>query len=96
VRSVTKAQILTTSGTTPSKANPNIIEVYIGRLRRKIDKPFGRADIETLRGQWLPAADARVNLLDQVAASVRIRVTVVASLFVLLVTAVGFDRDRPS
>jgi hypothetical protein len=28
----------------------NIVEVYIGRLRRKVDKPFGRADLETLRG----------------------------------------------
>ncbi|MGN6198196.1 response regulator transcription factor [Humibacter sp.] len=28
----------------------NVIEVYIGYLRRKLDKPFGRADIETVRG----------------------------------------------
>ncbi|MFT4052653.1 MAG: response regulator transcription factor [Microbacterium sp.] len=30
--------------------DPNIIEVYIGRLRRKIDRPFGREAIETVRG----------------------------------------------
>lgn len=30
--------------------DPNIIEVYIGRLRRKVDEPFGRRDIETVRG----------------------------------------------
>jgi len=30
--------------------DPNIIEVYIGRLRRKIDEPFGRQTIETVRG----------------------------------------------
>jgi two-component system OmpR family response regulator len=30
--------------------DPNIVEVYIGRLRRKIDEPFGRHDIETVRG----------------------------------------------
>jgi two-component system OmpR family response regulator len=28
----------------------NVVEVYIGYLRRKVDRPFGRADIETVRG----------------------------------------------
>ncbi|MGI9616903.1 MAG: response regulator transcription factor [Acidimicrobiales bacterium] len=30
--------------------DPNIVEVYIGRLRSRIDGPFGRASIETVRG----------------------------------------------
>ncbi len=30
--------------------DPNIIEVYVLRLRRKIDEPFGRHDLETVRG----------------------------------------------
>jgi two-component system, OmpR family, response regulator len=30
--------------------DPNIVEVYIRRLRRKIDEPFGRRSIVTLRG----------------------------------------------
>jgi two-component system, OmpR family, response regulator len=30
--------------------DPSIVEVYIRRLRRKIDVPFGRHDIETVRG----------------------------------------------
>ena len=30
--------------------DPNIVEVYIGYLRRKIDVPFGRQSIETVRG----------------------------------------------
>jgi DNA-binding response OmpR family regulator len=30
--------------------DPNIVEVYIGRLRRLVDAPFGRRSIETLRG----------------------------------------------
>jgi DNA-binding response OmpR family regulator len=30
--------------------DPNIVEVYIRRLRRKLDEPFGRAAIETVRG----------------------------------------------
>jgi DNA-binding response OmpR family regulator len=30
--------------------DPNIVEVYIGYLRKKIDHPFGRNAIETVRG----------------------------------------------
>jgi DNA-binding response OmpR family regulator len=30
--------------------DPNVVEVYIGYLRRKIDRPFGRASIQTVRG----------------------------------------------
>lgn len=30
--------------------DPNIVEVYLLRLRRKIDTPFGRASLETVRG----------------------------------------------
>jgi two-component system OmpR family response regulator len=30
--------------------DPNIVEVYIRHLRNKVDRPFGRAAIETLRG----------------------------------------------
>lgn len=30
--------------------DPNIVEVYIGRLRSRIDSPFGRSSIETVRG----------------------------------------------
>jgi two-component system OmpR family response regulator len=29
---------------------PNVVEVYVGRLRRKIDEPFGRRSLETVRG----------------------------------------------
>ena len=32
------------------EGDPNIIEVYIARVRRKIDRPFGRVTIETVRG----------------------------------------------
>ena len=32
------------------EGDPNIVEVYIGRLRNKVDRPFGRAAIQTLRG----------------------------------------------
>jgi DNA-binding response OmpR family regulator len=30
--------------------DPNIVEVYVGRLRNKVDRPFGREAIETVRG----------------------------------------------
>jgi two-component system OmpR family response regulator len=30
--------------------DPNIVDVYIGYLRDKIDRPFGRASLETVRG----------------------------------------------
>jgi len=30
--------------------DPNIVEVYVRRLREKIDRPFGRGAIETVRG----------------------------------------------
>lgn len=29
---------------------PTVVQVYVGYLRRKIDEPFGRASIETIRG----------------------------------------------
>jgi DNA-binding response OmpR family regulator len=32
------------------EGDPNIVEVYVRRLRNKLDRPFGRAGIETLRG----------------------------------------------
>ncbi|MBB1198072.1 DNA-binding response regulator [Curtobacterium sp. MMLR14_014] len=32
------------------EGDPNIVEVYVGHLRRKLDRPFGRTAIETVRG----------------------------------------------
>jgi len=32
------------------EGDPNIVEVYVRRLRNKLDRPFGRQAIETLRG----------------------------------------------
>jgi DNA-binding response OmpR family regulator len=29
--------------------DPNIVEVYVGQLRRRIDEPFGRAALQTVR-----------------------------------------------
>jgi two-component system OmpR family response regulator len=32
------------------EGDPNIVEVYIRRLRNKLDRPFDRQAIETMRG----------------------------------------------
>jgi DNA-binding response OmpR family regulator len=32
------------------EGDPNIVEVYVRRLRRKVDEPFGQRNIETVRG----------------------------------------------
>jgi DNA-binding response OmpR family regulator len=47
---LTKQQIMSNVWDYGFEGDPNIIEVYIARLRNKVDRPFGRADIETLRG----------------------------------------------
>ena len=39
------------------EGDPNIVEVYIARLRRKVDEPFGRRSIETLRGSGYRLVD---------------------------------------
>ena len=31
------------------QGDPNIVEVYVGQLRRRIDEPFGRRSLETIR-----------------------------------------------
>jgi DNA-binding response OmpR family regulator len=33
------------------EGDPNVVEVYVGYLRRKIDRPFGLTDLETVRGE---------------------------------------------
>jgi len=33
------------------EGDPNVVEVYMGYLRRKVDRPFDRADLETVRGE---------------------------------------------
>ena len=47
---VSKSEILAQVWDEFYDGDPNIVEVYIGFLRRKIDTPFGRARIVTVRG----------------------------------------------
>jgi len=47
---VRKADILNAVWDWAFEGDPNVVEVYIGYLRRKIDDPYGRASIETVRG----------------------------------------------
>jgi DNA-binding response OmpR family regulator len=47
---VTKLEILAGVWDDHFDGDPNIVEVYIRRLRRKIDEPFGDALIQTVRG----------------------------------------------
>jgi DNA-binding response OmpR family regulator len=47
---ISKDKILDEVWGTDFSGATNVVEVYIGYLRRKIDTPFGRASLETLRG----------------------------------------------
>jgi two-component system OmpR family response regulator len=47
---VPKTQLLTEVWDTHWHGPPNVVEVYIGYLRKKIDTPFGTTSIETHRG----------------------------------------------
>jgi DNA-binding response OmpR family regulator len=47
---VPKSEILDGVWDFAFEGDPNIVEVYIGHLRAKIDRPFGRESIRTIRG----------------------------------------------
>ena len=47
---VSKAEILANVWDFAFDGDPNIVEVYVLRLRKKIDEPFGTTTIETVRG----------------------------------------------
>jgi two-component system OmpR family response regulator len=38
----------------------NVVEVYLGYLRQKIDRPFGRRSLETVRGAGYRLRDDHV------------------------------------
>ncbi|MER6999813.1 response regulator transcription factor [Streptomyces sp. NPDC000410] len=47
---VTKQDLLDEVWSADFSGDPNIVQVYISAVRRKIDAPFGRETIETVRG----------------------------------------------
>jgi DNA-binding response OmpR family regulator len=47
---VSKSDLLAQAWDFSYNGDPNIVEVYISALRRKIDHPFGRATLVTVRG----------------------------------------------
>jgi two-component system OmpR family response regulator len=49
-RVVAKSELLATVWGGMASDDPNVVEVYAGYLRRKIDQPFGRHSLVTVRG----------------------------------------------
>ncbi len=47
---MTKREILDGVWEFDFEGDANVVEVYVGRLRRRIDEPFGRQAIQTVRG----------------------------------------------
>ena len=47
---VSKREILDAVWDFAFEGDPNIVEVYVGHLRKKLDEPFDRESIETVRG----------------------------------------------
>jgi two-component system OmpR family response regulator len=47
---VSKREILQHVWDDDFEGDPNIVEVYVRHLRNKLDRPFGRASIQTVRG----------------------------------------------
>jgi two-component system OmpR family response regulator len=56
-QAMTKTAILENVWDAHFTGDPNIVEVYIGYLRKKIDHPFGTVTIETVRGAGYRIAD---------------------------------------
>jgi len=47
---LTRQQLLDHAWDSEYEAHSNVVDVYIGYLRDKVDRPFGRTNIETVRG----------------------------------------------
>lgn len=54
---VSKTQILDHVWDASFDGDPNVVEVYVGHLRAKLDRPFGRSAIQTVRGAGYRLAD---------------------------------------
>jgi len=47
---VTKTELLDHVWDAGADTDPNVVEVYVGYLRRKIDQPYGHKSLQTVRG----------------------------------------------
>ena len=63
-------------------ARSNVVDVYIRHLRRKIDEPFGRSSLETVRG-----AGYRLTARGVSGVPIRVRVTAAFAVVMALVLA---------
>jgi DNA-binding response OmpR family regulator len=58
---LSKADILAGVWEHDFDGDPNIVEVYVGRIRRKIDEPWGRHTLTTVRGSGYRVDDDRTG-----------------------------------
>ena len=56
-RVISKEAILADVWGSESRRDPNVVEVYIGYLRRKVDHAFGTAMLRTVRGEGYMLAE---------------------------------------
>lgn len=54
---VSKTEILAHVWDGAFDGDPNVVEVYVAHLRAKVDRPYGRAAIQTIRGAGYRLAD---------------------------------------
>ena len=59
---LTKTQILEGVWDSDFGGDVNIVEVYLGYLRKKLDSAFSRASFETIRGAGYRLIDDRVQV----------------------------------
>jgi two-component system OmpR family response regulator len=55
---VTKTELLDHVWDAGADTDPNVVEVYVGYLRRKIDQPYGQRSLQTIRGAGYRLAGA--------------------------------------
>ena len=53
---LTRSQIIEAVWDFAYDGTSNVVDQYVNYLRRKVDMPFGRNDIQTVRGNGIPAA----------------------------------------
>ena len=54
---LSRVQLLEAAWDAAFESRSNVVDVYVRYLREKVDRPFGRASLETVRGQGYRLAD---------------------------------------